>query len=169
MHRSLSSIRASLARAVRQVYSRAGRAFPPKRWHHLSEVRRFSHQVQGTPDPSVIGRALVSAIAQGVAAERVLLFLLHPNQDKLVVAASEGVDDLYPMSLQRSSPFLIWLGEQHRVVAAEEIHPLPQWQVLPPAEREALSAFGSRLFVSMPTGSANNALLVIGSRKGGTT
>ena len=50
----------------------------------------------------------------------------HPDQDKLVVAASEGADDLYSMSLQPSNPFLIWLGEQHRAVAAEEVHSLPQ-------------------------------------------
>ena len=52
-------------------------------------------------------------------------------------------------------------------MTAEEVHPLPQWQGLPPPEREALSALGLRLFLSMRIGSASNALLVVGSRKGG--
>ena len=167
MDRSLFSIKASLAKAIRQIYSRADSAFPLKRRRHLSEVQRFSHQVQGTLDSSEIGQALVSAITRGLAADRVLLYLPHPDQDRLVATPWDGVDNPHHISLQPSSPCLIWLGGQNKAVAAEEVQSLPQWQGVPTAEREALSALGIKLFLSVGTGSAGNALLGMGSRKGG--
>ncbi|MDA0987771.1 MAG: ATP-binding protein [Chloroflexi bacterium] len=165
MYRSLLSIKSSLTRAVSLFRNRDGRAIAHKRRQSFDEVQRLSDQGQEIPDPSSIGRTLVSAIARCIETERVVLFLPQPDQDKLVIAASEGVDDLYPMQLQSRSPFLIWLEEQHRVVAAEEIYPLPQWQGIPLAEQEALSALHCKLFVSIRT----EGLLVMGRRKGGNT
>lgn len=158
----------SLSSAVRRLYHRAGRAFFRRRWQPLREIRHFGRQAQGKADSPDIGQALVSAIARGVGAQRVLLFVLDSHQNKLAVAASEGADGSCSISLQPSSPFLVWLGEQHRAVTAEEVRPLPQWQGLPVAEREALSALGCRLFVSMRIESANNAFLAVGSRKDDT-
>lgn len=165
MYRSLFSIKSSLTRAVSLFRNRDGKAIAHKRRQSFDEVQRLTDQGQEIPDPSGIGRVLVSAIARCIAAERITLFLPQPDQDKLVIAASEGVNDLYAIQLQPRSPFLIWLEEQHRVVAAEEIYPLPQWQGIPLAEREALSTLGCKLFVSIRTG----GLLVMGRRKGENT
>jgi signal transduction histidine kinase len=170
MYKSLSSIREFLVRATRRSQNSAVSASFHKTWRSFRDAQHPKPTFQEPPNPSSIGsigHALVGAIAPTMAAERVILFLPQANQDKLVIAASEGVDDSHSMSLQARSPFLIWLQEQHRVVAAEEIYPLPQWHGTPPGEQEALTALGCQLFVAIRTGSASNGLLVIGPRKGG--
>ena len=170
MFKSLSIIKDSLVRAIRRSPNRAGTASFHKMWQPFRDAQHREPTFQGTPNLlsiGSIGQALVTAAVGGMAAERVILLLPQANQDKLVIAASEGVDASYSISLQPRSPFLIWLEEQHRVVTAEEIYPLPQWHGIPLAEQEALTALGCQLFVSIRTGSASNALLAIGPRKGG--
>lgn len=100
-----------------RVFGQGDPSVSKPRWHDIFPQNSAALQRRAIPQPTFhatqdssridsIDQALLAAAARGIAAEHGILFLPQANQDKLVIAASEGMDDSYSMSLQTRSPSL---------------------------------------------------------------
>ena len=137
------------------------------RYSSLRALERFSQGIRDITDADTFASTLVELVRRSVDAQFVGLLQPDGRGGGFRLTAASGIDLSLSVPFAAGSAAFARLARLERVMFAEELSLLPEWQALSKATRDALEKANFRLYVPVISRGELAGVLLLGQRERG--